>query len=103
MDDMEYFTNPPKGVKIYKILHRNFTPEDLQKAYDEGLIPMDKLEDGVLYKGHCRNASKARWNAEKQVFVYSRYKFGRVFDEDIEPPERDRGFDIFIAVEKIDE
>lgn len=102
MDDIEYFINPRKEVMIYKILQRNFTPEDLQKAYDEGLIPMEKLEDGALYKGHCRNASKARWNAERKVFVYTRYKFSLTYEEDIEPPELDRGFDIFIAVEKLD-
>lgn len=60
-------------------------------------IPLAELQDGVTYKGHCRNATKATWNAETQRFTYLRRKFGMEFEEDIYPPELDQNYDVFFA------
>ena len=47
------------------------------------LVPLEQLVHGFYYRGKCRNAQVARWNAETQKFVYMREKFGHVFPEDI--------------------
>lgn len=99
---MENFPDDSIEIAIYRILEKDFTQEDLELAYVHGLIPMDQLEDGVWYQGHCRNASKAKWDVERKVFVYTRHKFNMTYDEDIVPPELDEGFDIFVAVKKLD-
>lgn len=65
----------------------------------EKWIPKDQLEVGARYVGTCRNATDALWNGK--VFLYTRHKFGHTFQEEIECPEDDRGFDVFFAQEKL--
>lgn len=48
-----------------------------------GLLPFNQLEHGSYYHGNCRNATFARWNAEKKCFVYMREKFGEIYPEEI--------------------
>lgn len=48
-----------------------------------GMVPLEELEHGAYYHGACRNATFARWNAEKQYFVYMREKCGNVRPEEI--------------------
>jgi hypothetical protein len=60
------------------------------------------LEHGAYYRGRCRNASEARWDANKQCFVHWRTKFGSTFKEEIRHPEDDKHFDVFVVNEKID-
>ena len=76
-------------------------PEELEAAYAQGMIRKSELKDGVSYKGRCRNASVAVWNAEKGRFTYQRTKFGSTFPEDINHPEDDNGFDLFTPYEEI--
>lgn len=65
------------------------------------ILSKAELEDGVTYEGNCRNASKAVWNAEKQRFIYMRFKFGDTFEEEINHPEDDDGYDVFKPFRKI--
>ena len=65
------------------------------------MLHISELEDGKMYVGSCRNASKAKWIKERQCFEYDRTKFGSTFKEDINHPENDEGFDIFVPVKKI--
>lgn len=62
-------------------------------------IPKNELEVGTIYQGHCRNADDARWNGKK--FVYERYKFGYVYDEEINHYEDDDGYDVFVPMKII--
>jgi hypothetical protein len=64
-------------------------------------IPKSELKDGAYYEGSCRNASIARWNATKSIFLYNRRKFNDVFVEDINHPEDDNGFDLFYPEKEI--
>lgn len=64
-------------------------------------IPLQDLKHGAYYRGRCRNATVARWNAENQIFVYWRTKFSFRFLEEIKPPELDDVYDVFYAVEEI--
>jgi hypothetical protein len=59
------------------------------------LLRKEELKDGLYYYGHCRNASVAKWNAEKQLFTYMRTKFCDRFPEDIDPYFIDNGYDQF--------
>lgn len=73
------------------------TQESLNEAYALGMLKKSELVDGKEYCGTCRNASKAVWHADKNCFTYTRHKFGASFDEDINHPEDDDGYDLFIA------
>src|ERR1700730_14183694 len=39
------------------------------------ILPRDQLNHERYYKGRCRNATVARWNAEEQRFYHWREKF----------------------------
>ena len=52
---------------------------------------------GAYYKGTCRNATEARWNADKELFYHWRYKFGSWFIETIHCPEDEERYDVFVT------
>ena len=62
-------------------------------------LPKSVLVDGTYYKGSCRNAEAAVWDAEHNLFWYIRSKFGDHFPEDICHPEDDNGYDLFYPFE----
>ena len=62
---------------------------------DDGAIPKEALRHGVYYYGRCRNASIARWDAARQVFVHWRMKFHDIFLEEINCREDDLHHDVF--------
>lgn len=63
------------------------------------MIEKKKLVVGECYVGRCRNAYVAQWTGKK--FVYIRSKFGNLFLEEINHPEDDDGYDLFVPVRKI--
>jgi hypothetical protein len=65
------------------------------------IIQKKELRDGAYYRGTCRNASEARWDAVNNVFVHWRTKFGSTFLEEIRCPEDDKNFDVFIAEKEL--
>lgn len=66
------------------------------------IIPKKELIDKAYYRGRCRNASYARWDAKTERFYYWRHKFGAVFIEEICCPEDDEVFDVFVAEDLVD-
>ena len=66
------------------------------------VIPKDQLVHGQYYRGRCRNASVARWDADLNMFLHWRQKFGHWFIETIHCPEDENKWDVFIAEEPID-
>lgn len=58
-------------------------------------LPKSAMIHGQYYRGNCRNATLARWNAELDRFVYRRRKFNDTFLEEIQHCEDDTGFDVF--------
>jgi hypothetical protein len=54
-----------------------------------------ELIHGAYYNGNCRNASVARWDANRNLFVHWRTKFGERFLETILHPEDDDRHDVF--------
>jgi len=79
---------------------RKITQQLLEEGYSCGLIKKKDLETGKKYKGYCRNASIAVWNGSK--FVYERYKFGDILKEEINHPEDDDRYDIFLPFKIIE-
>jgi hypothetical protein len=65
-------------------------------AHSQQVLKSD-LIDGAYYKGKCRNATIARWNADIDKFVYWRTKFGSKFTETICHLNDDPYYDVFIA------
>lgn len=66
-------------------------------------IPVADLVHGAYYEGRCRNATVARWNANIGKFVHWRTKFGETFLEEINHPENDKQFDVFVVQREIPE
>ena len=63
-------------------------------------IARQDLIHGAYYRGRCRNATEARWNADEGRFYHWRYKFGWHVDC-IKHPEDEKDFDVFVVEELI--
>ena len=77
------------------------SPEDLEAAYQKGMLRKSQLHDGAYYLGYCRNAFVAKWEEKEQAFYYMREKFGNIFPERIFHPEDDNGYDLFIPFKQV--
>jgi len=66
------------------------------------ILPRDQLWHGVYYRGRCRNALIARWDAKRGVFWHWRQEFDRIFLESIKHPadEKFERLDVFRVVEE---
>src|SRR5580704_7515261 len=77
------------------------------RTHDENthrrILPKEALKHGVYYKGRCRNATIARWNAEEQCFYHWRQKFGDVYIRTIKYPtdEAEPWWDVFDVIEEL--
>jgi uncharacterized protein (DUF433 family) len=99
--------------------HPELTPEDLlavreyvvveikKRTHDEftgrPILAKEYLRDGAYYKGRCRNATVAGWNADEQCFYHWRQKFGSIYIETIKYPtdETEWFLDVFDVVEEL--
>jgi len=90
-----------ESINDIPLLPKPLSPFVLKTLIRCGAIPKNKLIDGKEYIGNCRNASKATWDAKRNVFVYMRNKFGSVFPEDINHFEDDNGYDLFVPIKEI--
>jgi hypothetical protein len=66
------------------------------------IIARAELVHGAYYEGRCRNATVARWNGERGVFIHWRTKWRSTFLESIKDPEDDHVFDVFRAYRRLD-
>jgi hypothetical protein len=78
------------------------TPEWLTLAVSAGMLAKDNLKNNTYYYGHCRHTNVACWNETEKVFNYVRHKFDYKFIDQIEHPESDRGFDLFIPIAEVE-
>ena len=62
------------------------------------ILPKTALVDGAYYVGRCRNATIARWSAERRCFFHWRKKFDRIFVEEIKHPLDEEHYDVFRVV-----
>lgn len=64
-------------------------------------INKSNLIIGRKYKGTCRNAEEAVWTGVH--FIYERCKFGDTYNESINHPEDDNGYDLFYPKEELND
>ena len=87
------------STKVHIRIKQNPSPDDLEQAYAQGMLRKEALIDGYYYRGWCRNAKVARWDAASGAFQHVREKFGSRFLETIKHPQDELYFDVFIALE----
>ena len=87
---------------------REFADKSIEsRTHDEftgrPILPRDRLAHGLYYKGCCRNATIARWNADENCFYHWREKFGRIYIETIKYPTDvvEPWWDVFDVVEEL--
>jgi hypothetical protein len=73
--------------------------DDLAALVKRGMIPKKDLVVGGIYYGKCRNARVAVWDGT--CFIHWRNKWGDKYEEDINHPEDDKGFDVFVPIRKL--
>src|SRR5947207_4232212 len=81
---------------------REYTLAEIKsRTHDEftgcPILAKNQLKHGRYYKGRCRNATVARWNAAEQYFYHWRKKFDRIYIETIKYPtdEEEPWWDVF--------
>ena len=65
-------------------------------------ITKDNLKHLKHYVGICRNSTVAQWNEKEDKFIYLRYKMGKYMVDEINHPEDDDGFDLFIPLKELE-
>jgi hypothetical protein len=75
--DLDYYAAPLVDGKLdpNRPKQQCFPPKEM--------VPFEQLVHGAYYRGKCRNAHVARWNAEEQKFIHWREKFKFVFLEQL--------------------
>lgn len=77
---------------------------DLEKDYyAKGVIRAKNLINGHYYIGKCRNGHIGKWDEENKVMWHKRFKHGVFVKDHVNYIDNDDGFDLFIAIEGIDE
>ena len=98
----KYFREEPKLYPLFGIkIPKPITEEWFVEAKALGLLMKSQLTDGVYYFGKCRNARVARWDSKKERFTYMRTKFTEVYPEDVNHPEDDNGYDLFVPLNEV--
>jgi hypothetical protein len=75
----------------------------VKKLIGAGAIPKEDLKDGGYYLGEHRRATVARWNGERGVFEYCRWKFGNRFIDQCNHFEDDDDFALFVPISEATE
>lgn len=106
----EHWENLPKLERPEQvpILPTRIPPEEwkdyyVRKLIVAGAVPKEDLEDDGYYLGEHRRATVARWNGERGVFEYWRWKFGNRFIDECNHFEDDNGFALFVPIREATE
>ena len=68
------------------------------KLIGAGAIPKKDLVDGQFYAGDHRNATIAKWDADKNKFIYMRTKWNSTYEDDCNHFEDDDGYALFVPI-----
>lgn len=108
MTEEEVLVRHPELEREDLVAVREFVAHSIKSRTDDEItgrpiLPKDRLIHGHYYKGRCRNATVARWNAHEQCFFHWREKFGHVYVETIKyPTDADEPWwDVFDVVEEL--
>jgi uncharacterized protein (DUF433 family) len=100
----EYPALKPEDIPfVRESIRKEIESRDHDEITGRPILPKDHLLDGRYYKGRCRNATVARWNASANCFYHWREKFGNVYIERIKYPtdEAEPWWDVFNPVEEL--
>lgn len=98
--DATYVYERLKEIGVNQHIPREFNLET--DYYAKGIIRAEDLQDGKYYLGTCRNATYCKWDATNKLMWHQRWKFGWIVDN-VNYIDNDDGFDLFMAIEEIDE
>jgi hypothetical protein len=99
--DCTYVYEKLKEIGVHHIIPRNFNIET--DYYNKGIIKASDLKDGHYYLGKGRNCIYCKWDAKNKLMWHQRFKFGRYMIDNINYIDNDNGFDLFMAIEEVDE
>lgn len=90
------------GIAV-RLIRQEIQSRDHDELTGRPILPKQQLVHGCYYKGRCRNATIARWNAEENCFYHWREKFGAVYIETIMYPtdETEPWWDVFDVAEEL--
>src|ERR1700732_3154860 len=91
MPEEQVFGEHPGLISEDLVAVREFIVAEIKsRTHDEytgrPVLAKEHLRDGAYYKGRCRNATVARWNAGEQCFYHWRERFEDVYIETIKYP-----------------
>lgn len=100
-NNLPMFEKPDDVPAIPRVEEKEYKEFYIPRLINAGAIPKKDLIHGQCYLGEHRNATIARWNAEKNVFEYWRHKFG-VFLDVCNHFEDDDGYALFVPIKEVD-
>lgn len=77
------------------------TADDLERAYNYGMIRKEELIDGQWYYGQSRPGQFAQWSKEDDCFYVTTSSMGATYGEACNHPSDDNGFALFVPLTKI--
>ena len=90
-----------RKLRLNKLAWQRFSKpvrqEELEQAYQDGMLRKEQLQDGVYYKGISRNTKIAKWSSKDNCFFYID-EIGCI--ENVCHPEDDNSYDLFIPISK---
>lgn len=102
-DNLKPF-NEPRDVPNLPVVGKEMFDEFyVPRLIAAGAIPKKDLINGQVYVGRHRICTYAKWNKEKNVFEYWRYKFGATFIDTCNHFEDDNNFALFVPIKLGDE
>lgn len=75
------------------------TEEDLENAYQLGMLKKSQLINGEWYCGDSRAGRYGMWHEDDQCFYVTKSTFGQKYGEALNHPADDNGFALFPPVE----
>ena len=95
-NNLEPFNSHLDVPNIPRIDEKDYKKFIIPKLIECGAIPKKDLIRGQYYYGDYRNTTIAYWLGHK--FIYRRYKFGSIFNEECNHFEDDDGYAVFVPL-----
>lgn len=97
-NNLKPFKEPMDIPNLPNVGKEKFDEIYVPKLIAAGAIPKKDLIDGQVYIGEHRRCQLAKWNKDKNVFEYWRYKFGTTFIDRCNHFQDDDGFALFVPI-----
>ena len=97
-ETLKPFTGVNDIPQLPQVDHDQWKNFYVPKLIGAGAIQKKDLVDGQFYAGDHRNATIAKWDAEKNKFIYMRTKWGATYEDDCNHFEDDDGYALFVPI-----